>query len=224
MARFNLLHIAGLPSLNDYLTIPDGMNPEKILNKLIEATTDVFFNVPSVVTAQLWGKWSSAYFYQFDHVGDSEASGKVLFKPLPLVSKRASKDMTAHGDDLRFLFDIFDVFGYKINSTNLTTPRDKKARKNFIDLIVNFAYINGSQQELKLDDRIISPFRADASHFIKVSEKISLDKDFRFCQLSMWGAPLKASQKISCEFLSEGLNKIPQIPKAKDIFGGKKFL
>lgn len=200
------------------------MNPEKILSKLIEATTDVFFNVPSVMTAQLWGKWSSAYFYQFDHVGDSEASGKKLFKPLPLVSKRDSKDKAAHGDDLRFLFDIFDVFGNKINSTNVVTPRDKKARKNFIDLIVNFAYINGSQQELKLDDQIIAPFRADASHFIKVSEKISLDKDFRFCQLSMWGAPLKASQKISCEFLSEGLNKITQIPKAKDILGGKRFL
>lgn len=211
----------GLPSLDDYLTIPDGLNPEKVLSKLIETTTDVFFNVPSVMTANLWGKFSSAFFYQFEHVSESK-SGKHFLRPLPLVSKRESRDQTAHGDELGFLFDIYDVFGNRINGTELKSDRDKKARQNFIGMIVKFAYMNTSSAEFKLGDQIVSPFRADASNFIKVSEKLSLDKDFRFCQLSLWGAPLKSSQKISCDFLSEGLKKLPGIPNARDIIGGGK--
>lgn len=222
----SVLGSLGLPALNDYLTIPDGLNPEKILTKLIDATTDVFFNVPSVLTANYWGKFSSAFFYQFEHVGESK-SGKHFLRPLPLVSKRESVNMVAHGDDLGFLFDIYDVFGNRINGTELTSSRDKKARKNFIDMIVKFVYMNTSSTEFKLGDQIIAPFRADASNFIKVSEKLSLDKDFRFCQLSLWGAPLKASQKISCEFLSEGLKKLPAVPNARGIagvFGDKRLL
>lgn len=195
------------------------MNPEKILSKLIDATTDVFFNVPTVMTAELWGKFSSAFFYQFDHVGDSESSGRHFLKPLPLVSKRQSKGMVAHGDDLGFLFDVYDVFGKRINSTGVKSARDQQARRNFISLITKFAYINATHSEFKITEQIFAPFRADGSSFIKVSDKLSLDKDFRFCQLSMWGAPLKATQKISCEFLSESLKKIPTIPKAKDVTG-----
>jgi hypothetical protein len=93
-------------------------------------------------------------------------------------------------------------------------------------MIIKFAYMNSSKTELKLSDEVLAPFHADATQFIKVSDKLSLDKDFRFCQLSMWGAPLKSTQKISCEFLSEGLKNVPQLPKAKDItgmLGGKKF-
>lgn len=176
------------------------------------------------MSADLWGKWSSAFFYQFEHVGDIGSSGKYFLKPLPLVSKRESKNMVAHGDDLRFIFDIHDIFGNKINSTDLRTSRDQKARKNFIEMIVKFAYINSTQTEFKLGDQILAPFRSDATNFVKISDKLSLDKDFRFCQLSMWGAPLKATQKISCESLSEGLRKIPSIPKPKDIFGGKRFV
>lgn len=202
------------------------MNPEKILSKLIDATTDAFFNVPSIMTAELWGKFSSAFFYQFDHVGDSTGSGKKFLKPLPLVAKGDSKNMIAHGDELGFLFDIYDVMGNRINSTGVTTERDQKARKNFIDVVTSFAYINSTQSDLKLGDKILAPFRADGSRFIKVSDKLSIEKDFRFCQLSMWGAPLKASQKISCEFLSEGLKKIPFVQKPSEFagtIGGKKF-
>lgn len=182
----------------------------------------MFFNVPSVLTADLWGKWSSAFFYQFDHVGDSESSGKKFLKPLPLVSKRKSKGFTAHGDELGFLFDVYDVFGNKIEGTSLTSARDKKARKNFMDVIVKFAYMNSSHSELNLNEQVFKPFRGDASHYIKVSEKVSAENDFRFCQLSLYGAPLKASQKVSCEFLSEGLKMLP-LPSnpLSGVFGGK---
>lgn len=206
--------ILGLPQLNEYLTILDGMNPEKVLAKLVEASTDAFFNIPSVLTTQLWGKWSSAYLYQFDHISDAKSSGKQFLKPLPLVSKGNAKGFSAHGDDLGFLFDVYDVLGNKIEGTELTTDRDKKARKNFMEMIVKFAYLNSSQADLYINNQLMDPFKADASRFIKVSESIELFKDFRFCQLSLWGAPLKASQKISCDFLSERLKKLPlPLPK-----------
>lgn len=202
------------------------MDPEKLLEKLIESTTDVFFNVNSILSANLWSKFSPAYFYQFDHISDSEPSGKKFLRPLPLVSKRSSKVMTAHGDDLGFLFEINDVFGNKLNGSSLRSNRDKTARKNFIEMIQKFAYLNSNVTEFKIGNSVMSPFRSNASNFIKISEKLSFEKDFRFCQLSLWGAPLQASQKLSCEFLSEGLKKISTIPKAKDvggIFGGNKF-
>ncbi|CRL03013.1 CLUMA_CG016166, isoform A [Clunio marinus] len=206
----------GLPTLEEYLTVPDGIHPEKLLGKLVETTTDVFFNVPSIMAADLWGKRSKAFFYQFEHVGDSESSGKLLLKPLPLVSKRQSPNMVAHGDDLGYLFDIHDVFGNRINATTIKSTRDIRARQNFIEMIVKFSYINSTLSEFKLNNQILIPFSTDASHFIKVSDKFSIDKDFRFCQLTMLGCPLKAIQKVSCHFLSEGLRiakKIVSAPK-----------
>lgn len=223
----NLLGSLGLPSLNDYLTIPDGADPEKVLGKLIDASTDVFFNLPSILTAELWGKWSSSYFYQFDHVSDATPSGKLLLKPLPLVSKGNSNRSSAHGDELQYLFDIYDVYGNRINGTELKTQRDQQARKNFIDLIVKFAYLNTSSSVFKLGDQVLAPFRTDDSSYIKISDKFSFEKDFRFCEMSLWGAPLKASQKITCEFLREGLKKISQAPKIRElteIVGNRKTL
>lgn len=228
-----MIQLQGLPNLNEYLTIPSGMDPEKILSKLIEATTDVFFNFPSVMTADLWGKWSSAFFYQFEHSGDVQPSGKMFLRPLPLVSKSNTKGLVAHGDELGYLFDVYDIFGNRIPGSEvrthqhkqyntiqylnlqfqIKTDNDLKARKNFIDMIVNFAYLNSTQSQFKLNNQIIAPFRAENSVFMKISSKFSIEKDFRFCQLALWGAPLKASQKISCEFLKDGLKKILNTPK-----------
>lgn len=216
----------GIPSLEDFMTISEGLSPDKILEKFIESTTDVFFNVPSVLTADLWSKYSSAFFYQFDHVGESEPSGIKFLKPLPLVSKRASKSKTAHGDELGYLFEVNDVFGNKISTQFPKSARDKNARKNFIEIIQQFAYLNSSATDFKIGDKILKPFRTDATNFVKISEKLDVAKDFRFCQLKLWGVPLEATQKLSCEFLSEGLKKVSMVPKIKNtaaVLGGNKF-
>lgn len=216
----------GIPSIDDFLTISEGLSSDKILEKLIETTTDVFFNVPSVLTADLWSKYSSAFFYQFDHVGESEPSGIKFLKPLPLVSKRTSKSKIAHGDELGYLFEVKDVFGNKIGAQTLKSKRDKEARKNFVEIIQQFAYLNSSAKEFKIGDKVLSTFRADATNFIKISEKLDVTKDFRFCQLKLWGVPLKETQKLSCAFLSEGLKQIPLVSKIRnfgEVTGGSKF-
>lgn len=219
--RYSKVVIAGLPTLDDYLSADD-LSPEKLLAKLVEATTDVFFNVPSVLTAELWGKWQQkAFFYQFDYVGEGEQSGKHFLKPLPLVSQQTgAKGTVSHGDELGYLFDVHDVFGNKINGTNVNSPRDVKARESFMSLITKFAYMNATSGDFKLNDQIAPAFRADGGNFIKVSDTLSFEKDFRFCQLTMFGAPLQSSQKITCEFLAEGLKKLPTFQRAKEVGGG----
>jgi carboxylesterase type B len=218
----SVLKTLGLPSLEDYLKIQDGVSPDKIIEKLIESTTDIFFNIPSVITADLWSQQGQAFFYQFDHVADIESSGKKFLGPLPLVSKSSSRGKTAHGDELGFLFGINDVFGRKINGSQLNSARDMNARKNFIELIQNFAYFNSNSSNFKLGGKIVNSFSAQSSNFIKVSEKIDLDQNFRFCQLSIYGAPLKSAQKVSCDFIADGLKKLPVVPKnIGGIFSGK---
>lgn len=176
----------------------------------------MFFNLPTVLTADLWGKFSESFFYQFDREGSSKRSGKLLLKPLPLVSRGEMKNKVAHGDELGFLFNIRDVFGNKINGTELTTEDDKRTRQNFVELITNFAYLNSEKSELRLKNQIIKPFRADSSNFVKISEKISLDKDFRFCELSLLGVPLKATQKITCDFPKSIANEFSKVSDTKN--------
>jgi carboxylesterase type B len=203
-------------TLNDHISIPDGISPEKLVNKLIESTTDVFFNLPAVLTADLWGKFSEAFFYQFDHVGSTKRSGKLLLKPLPLVSRGEMKNKVSHGDELGYLFNIRDVHGNKINGTELKSEDDKKTRQNFVDLIINFAYLKPDDTDFRLGTQILKPFRADSSNFIKISNKISFDKDFRFCELSLWGVPLKATQKITCDFPKVITNELSKVSETKN--------
>lgn len=143
-----------------------------------------------------------------------------------MISKHKSKGFVAHGDDLGFLFDAHDIYGNRINGTDLKTARDQETRKNFIKIIQTFAYANATQAQLTFDNQnVLQPFRADSTSFIKISEKISLENDFRFCQLSIYGAPLKATQQMSCKFLAENIKKISVIPKINEALGGggKKF-
>lgn len=110
-----------------------------------------------------------------------------------------------------------------ISFFQLKTTRDHTARKNFIDLIAKFAYFNGSQ-EFKLSDKIISTFSLDKSPFINVGETVGIEKDFRFCQMSLWGAPVKAAQKTTCEFLSDGIGNLNKaVQSAPTAVVGKVF-
>lgn len=192
---------------------------------LIDITTDVFFNIPITVTANLWSKYAEAFFYQFEHVGDLQASGKYFLKPLPLVSKEISKGFVSHGDELLYLFQAHDVFGIRINGTELKTVRDKEARKNMIKVMTQFAYMNQSNNQVSLNGQLLDSFRENSTNYLKISDRIGFDKNFKFCQLSVLGASFQPTQKTSCEVLSEHLKKIPLVPKVNEIIGGagKKF-
>ncbi len=78
---------------------------------------------------------------------------------------------------------------------------------------MKFAYFNESQG-LKITDKIMSTFSSDKNSFISIGEELGINNDFRFCQLSLWGANLKSAQKITCEFLGDGLKKLENAVKS----------
>jgi hypothetical protein len=82
----------------------------------------VFFNIPSFLAADFWGKFSPSFLYQFKYLGDNSVGGKAFLKPLPLVGKNTQKSSknVGHGDDLAYLFNPCDVFGNRINGTEVT--------------------------------------------------------------------------------------------------------
>lgn len=134
-----IILISGLPSLTDYLSIPENLDPEKIFSKFVEVTTDVFFNIPSFLTADFWGKFAPSFLYQFKHANNL-GGGKIFLKPLPLVGKNNEKktDKVAHGDDLSYLFNPCDVFGNRINGTEVT-PAFIKFSLDFLENLKNFS-------------------------------------------------------------------------------------
>lgn len=43
---------------------------------------------------------------------------------------------------------------------------------------------------------------------MKIDKKISIENDFRFCQLSLWGAQLEAIKTTTCKFLTNNILNI----------------
>lgn len=107
-------------SLQDYLRIPESMDPQKIIAKITEATTDALFNLPAVLTSQAWAKLSPSFLYSFEYFGPT-SSGSNFLNGLPITSKPPdkSKQRVAHGDELGYLFDARDLYGLPINGTEV---------------------------------------------------------------------------------------------------------
>ncbi|ETN57722.1 carboxylesterase 3 [Anopheles darlingi] len=220
--------VGGVLKLDKYLEVPNGLDPTVVLGKLIEATTDAIFNLPAVVSAQAWSKASQAFMYSFDYRSES-TRGKDFLAGLPIVNKSgtngAPPEAVAHGDELGLLFDTQDLFGNPVPTAKITSPKDQNARKSFASFIAKFAYLNTSSMH---QDNVFKTFSSKGTPFVKIGEKITVDNDFRFCQLSLWGAQLESLKSISCSFLGQGLgsvskvvgNVLPPNPVSGFLFGG----
>ncbi|XP_058821981.1 carboxylesterase 5A [Topomyia yanbarensis] len=193
--------------LSKYLEIPKSWNVSQVFDKLVEATTDAVFNLPAIVTAQSWSKTSKSFFYSFEHRSDS-TRGSDFLGGLPLVSKQSPdkrKEAVGHGDELGILFDTHDIHGNLIARAAVKSKRDTNARQSFVTLIVKFAHMNANSSG---DDSLFKPFSSKGTPYMKIGEKVTLENDFRFCQLSIWGARLESLKTISCKFLGEGLGNL----------------
>uniref|UniRef100_A0A182MJU3 Carboxylesterase type B domain-containing protein n=1 Tax=Anopheles culicifacies TaxID=139723 RepID=A0A182MJU3_9DIPT len=203
--------VGGFLNLDKYLQIPDGWDVTQILGKLVEATTDAIFNLPAVVSAQAWSKSSKAFIYSYEHRSEN-THGRDFLTGLPIVAKSgkngANDRLVAHGDELGILFDTHDVFGNPTLSASVKSPKDINARKAFASFIAKFAYLNMSSMH---QDNVFKSFSSKGTPFVKIGEQISVDNDFRFCQLSIWGAKLEALKSISCSFLGEGLDSVSKV-------------
>ncbi|XP_053694632.1 carboxylesterase 5A [Sabethes cyaneus] len=196
--------------LSKYLQVPKSWNVTKVFDKLVETTTDAVFNLPAVVTAQSWNKLSKAYFYSFEHRSDN-TNGVDFLSGLPIVSKKSStvrKDAVGHGDELGILFETHDIFGNFIEKSAVKSKRDINARQAFATFVAKFVHMNSSNQR---EDSLFKAFTSKGTPYVKIGEELSLENDFRICQLSIWGANLQALQATSCKFLADGLEDLGKV-------------
>lgn len=55
------------------------------------------------------------------------------------------------------------------------------------------------------DNSLFQMFSTKDNSFIKIDREISVDKDFRFCELSLWGAKLEAMKTTTCKMLADNI-------------------
>ncbi|XP_011187375.2 carboxylesterase 1E [Zeugodacus cucurbitae] len=192
------------PTLNDLLKVPATLNLDQVLSKVVETTTDILFNLPAVLTTQVWSQIAPSFMYSFEYNG-TRSKGIHFLRGLPIVSEQASSnnpEIVAHGDELGYMFDANDLFGNPIAEAKLVDEEDLKVRKNFIGMLVKFAV--SFDKEKKKESASNSLFRSVTGKgvpFIKVDTALSADSDFRFCELSVLGASLTPLTSTTCQSL-----------------------
>ncbi|KAM7353636.1 carboxylesterase 1E [Cochliomyia hominivorax] len=199
------------PTLNDVLKVPETLNINQILSKVIESTTDVLFNLPAVLTTQVWSQIAPAFMYSFEYNGTT-SKGINFLRGLPIVAdtKNSNSEVVAHGDELGYMFDCNDVFGNPIPEARLTSEEDLKVRNNLIGMIVKFAKDFKKDTKIgQFTDNIFKSVTGKGTPFIKVNTELTTDSDFRFCELSLFGASLSPVTSTTCEGLGNVLSNLP---------------
>lgn len=199
------------PTLQDVWKVPQALNVDQVLAKVVESTTDVLFNLPAVLTTQVWSKLAPAYMYSFEYNG-TKSKGINFLHGLPIVAEQAKSkpELVAHGDELGYMFDANDIFGEPLPETRLTDEDDLTVRRNLIDMLLQFA----KQQDGQKDGaggttaKLFQSISGKATPFIKVNTQLEAASDFRFCELSVLGASLSPLTSTSCAALGSVLGQL----------------
>nr|NP_001259865.1 uncharacterized protein Dmel_CG5397, isoform B [Drosophila melanogaster]NP_608591.1 uncharacterized protein Dmel_CG5397, isoform A [Drosophila melanogaster]AAF51389.1 uncharacterized protein Dmel_CG5397, isoform A [Drosophila melanogaster]AAL28166.1 GH04232p [Drosophila melanogaster]AGB92402.1 uncharacterized protein Dmel_CG5397, isoform B [Drosophila melanogaster] len=194
------------PTLQDVWKVPQALNVDQVLSKVVESTTDVLFNLPAVLTTQVWSRLAPAFMYSFEYNG-TKSKGINFLKGLPIVSETAhdKPETVGHGDEIGYMFDANDIFGNPMEETRLTSAEDLKVRNNLIDLLVKFA---NKDKEEGGKSSIFQSVTGKATPFIKIDTKLQTSNDFRFCELSVLGASLSPLSSTSCAGLGNLLGQL----------------
>ncbi|KAJ6647592.1 Esterase E4 [Pseudolycoriella hygida] len=194
--------------LADILNVPDTLDPIKIISKITEATTDMLFNLPAFLTVQEWSKFAPSFLYSFEFSGKN-ARGSAFLKGLPVVAANNSigKEPTiGHGDDLVYLFDVRDLNGAPIHSEPFH-ENDEQVRNSFTDIISNFVRYDGNK-DTKKSGGIFSLFETGGESFIKIDAGVTVEKNFRSCQLSLLGATVNSVTSSMCSVLVDEISSL----------------
>lgn len=195
---------------------------------MTETTTDILFNLPAVLSANLWGQNAPSFLYSFEYNGAGVSNGYNFLQGLPIVSNKKNSNFTGHGDELGYLFDANDIFGNPIENAKLKSQEDLQARQNFISLLKKFSRIDlsfGFGDAGGGIDGIFTRFTGKGTPFIKVTNKLELSDNFRFCELSLWGAPIDPIQSTTCKNFFDQLNLLTNVlggatNKVSNVLGG----
>lgn len=86
----------------------------------------------------------------------------------------------SHGDELAYIFEPLDESGKSVEPEASST--DTRVRKSFVGLITKFAHgVDGAKNNVsKLFNLFnLQPFSLENNAFIKITDEIKLDKNFR---------------------------------------------
>lgn len=102
-----------------------------------------------------------------------------------------------HGDDLAYIFDVYDVEGNSLETESQINEDDKEVRSIFTKMIADFARFG----KVQIDGRDVNPFTAKQNNFIQIKAKPSLSNNFRDCELALWSNLVETLKSDSCAFL-----------------------
>ncbi|EDW03750.1 carboxylesterase 1F [Drosophila grimshawi] len=197
------------PTLQDVLKVPQALSLDQVLEKVVESTTDVLFNLPAVLTTQVWSKLAPAFVYSFEYNGTT-SKGINFLRGLPIVAESSNDkpETVAHGDELGYMFDANDIFGNPLLDTRLSSPDDLQVRKNLIDMLLQFAGNRDQDKGSSAASKLFQSVTGGGTPFIKVNTKLEAASDFRFCELSVLGASLSPLTSTSCAALGNVLGQL----------------
>ncbi|XP_075152885.1 carboxylesterase 1E-like [Haematobia irritans] len=198
------------PTLEQVLKVPDTLNLNEVLSKVIESTTDVLFNLPAVLTTQVWSQIAPAFMYSFEYNGTT-SKGINFLRGLPLVAdtKNSDNEKVGHGDELGYMFDCNDIYGNPLPDTRLQSKEDLKVRDNLLNMIVKFSKtFKEDTKQGSITDNLFKSVTGKGVPFIKLDTSLQAASDFRFCELSLFGASLSPLTSTTCSGLSNVLGSL----------------
>ncbi|CAG4934115.1 unnamed protein product [Parnassius apollo] len=184
------------------------------LTQIAEATGDALFNFPAYQSVRAWSTGSPAYLYSFEHVGNL-SKGSHFLPGVPLTQGDDNNNLKApvkgpsHGDELAYIFEPLDEEGKPLGLEVSST--DNRVRESFVGIISKFAH-NLSPTQTKNNTKLFDflPFSPENDQFIKISDIVTMDKNFRFCQMGLWG---NMADRITGAFCKNVLGSILNLPK-----------
>ncbi|XP_026746804.1 liver carboxylesterase 4-like isoform X2 [Trichoplusia ni] len=189
------------------------------LAEIAEATGDALFNFPAYQSVEKWSSGGEAYLYSFEHIGNLSKGWNFL--PGVALAERADDETTpkpkkaqgpAHGDELAYIFELLGPDGQPMSGDISST--DARVRDNFVGLISKFAHGLDEGARKKNTTSLFGalPFSKDTNQFLKISEKLTVDKDFRFCQIGLWGNMGDRLTGALCKNLLGNLLNLSKLP------------
>ncbi|XP_075976005.1 acylcarnitine hydrolase [Anticarsia gemmatalis] len=194
------------------------------LAKVAEATGDALFNLPAYQSVKQWNNGGKAFLYSFEHVGNL-SKGWHFLPGVPLAEKEGDDAQVqqkvkgpSHGDELAYIFEPLGPDGQPMGGEVSST--DARVRDNFVGLIAKFAHgVDDDKDEKKkktgandIFGSLLSGGDGKGEQFLKIGNDITVDKDFRFCQLGLWGNMADRLTGAVCKNFLGGILNVGNLP------------
>nr|AQY62718.1 carboxylesterase [Cnaphalocrocis medinalis] len=188
----NILPLGDYEEYYEKLSQAANANILEGLTAIARDTGDALFNFPAYKSVQEWSSGAPAFLYSFEFVGNL-TKGSYFLPGVPLAEETDNSNSLyqpktsgpSHGDELAYIFEPLDDSGRSVEPSASQT--DSHVRKSFVGLISKFAHDVGQSGKNATKLFNLIPFSLDSNNFIKITDEIKLDKNFRFCQMGFWG-------------------------------------